>query len=428
MSTAVTVSAPPATPYGATLALVVSVTDSGPSPAVPTPGASVTVEESSGEDWVTLATASTGADGTADVPLPVLPAGDHQLRAEVAASDTTTEADSDAVTVTVTPATTSITLSAPEQIRSETTASLGIALTSTTAPAGSLAGQPLTLTAVVDGVTTTHSLTTDADGAATVAIPVWRSATWSVGYAGSADLAAATPVSATTGTTGLIGVAVQDPRAPRPKVQYPVGPPPVGTGANAGVSVVPHDVWRAMQGRTYWWGCAVGGWRDIRLVTVNYWGFDGYRYRGEIVVSDKVAARVARAFTHLYWLHFRIRSMHPEDVYGRDPKGPGANDYASMAADNTSGLNCRYTVGQERHKVWSPHANGTAIDINPWENPFVSHDGVYPNAYFLRRRVRQDGVLQSATSPAVGAFTTEGFFWGGLWTGGLDSQHFQWPD
>ncbi|HNQ07912.1 MAG TPA: hypothetical protein PKH97_12095 [Tetrasphaera sp.] len=40
--------------------------------------------------------------------------------------------------------------------------------------------------------------------------------------------------------------------------------------------------------------------------------------------------------------------MRPLDAsWGRNPKGPGADDHASMTADNTSAFNCRYVGGAE---------------------------------------------------------------------------------
>ena len=91
-----------------------------------------------------------------------------------------------------------------------------------------------------------------------------------------------------------------------------------------------------------------------------------------------------------------------------------------MAADNSSGFNCRYVVGKEAHRAWSPHAYGIAIDVNPWENPYVAPTGVFPNRYFLAHR-SGPGVL---TAAAVRAFTRHGFFWGGRWVH-ADFQHFE---
>ena len=46
----------------------------------------------------------------------------------------------------------------------------------------------------------------------------------------------------------------------------------------------------------------------------------------------------------------------------------GGNDDRSMAANNTSAYNCRPVAGTAR---WSDHAYGTAIDINPVQNPYL---------------------------------------------------------
>ena len=47
----------------------------------------------------------------------------------------------------------------------------------------------------------------------------------------------------------------------------------------------------------------------------------------------------------------------------------GADDERSMAADNTSAFNGRKVPGID---VWSQHAYGRAIDVNPLENPMVA--------------------------------------------------------
>jgi hypothetical protein len=111
-------------------------------------------------------------------------------------------------------------------------------------------------------------------------------------------------------------------------------------------------------------------------------------------------------------------------TWGKNPKGPGANDYAAMEADNTSAFNCRYVGGQEASKVYSKHAYGTAIDVNDFENPYVDDNGVvYPDTYFLKRRVPAPGVFSGSGSAAVRAFTSQGLRWGGRWSP-PDYQHF----
>jgi len=136
-----------------------------------------------------------------------------------------------------------------------------------------------------------------------------------------------------------------------------------------------------------------GGPLSLRYLTVNFWGFDGHRSRGAIVVNASIASRTV-AVTRLYEQRFRIRQMKVMDSsWGHAPIGPGADDYAAMDADNTSGFNCRYVGGEESKKGWSNHAYGTAIDVNDFENPYIAGPGrVYPDAWFATRRDRPAGV------------------------------------
>jgi len=209
-----------------------------------------------------------------------------------------------------------------------------------------------------------------------------------------------------------------------PRIRFPTNPPAVGSGANARNGPVPDAVWARMLGYSWASGCPVGR-SSLRYVTVNFWGFDGRRSRGAIVVNSSIASRTSAAFTRLYEQRFRIRQMKVMDSgWGHHPKGPGADDYAAMKADNTSAFNCRYVGGEESTKVWSNHAYGTAIDVNDFENPYVDSQGrVYPDTWFLTRRSGPAGVFSSASSAAVRAFTGQGFRWGGAWSP-PDFQHF----
>jgi len=237
--------------------------------------------------------------------------------------------------------------------------------------------------------------------------------------------------------TGAAKPPVQPPPVPgvrgpvaRPPVVLPAGAPhptgrapaawiAVGAGAHAVITRVPDAVWASMQGRSWHGGCLAR--TGLRYITVNYWGFDGRRHRGELVMAARVAVATARAFTALYEQHFPIRSMVLPDRFGRNRRGPGADDYRSMAADNTSGFNCRYIDGKERSRAWSPHAFGIALDINPWENPYVSRIGTLPNSWWLPR-TRPGPEVFRARGAAVAALARQGFHWGSSYR---DFQHFQ---
>jgi hypothetical protein len=100
------------------------------------------------------------------------------------------------------------------------------------------------------------------------------------------------------------------------------------------------------------------------------------------------------------------------------------SDDASMAADNTSGFNCRPAVGS-RTGGWSMHAYGEAIDVNPVENPYVLGNRVLPpagRAYLVRTRARRG--MAVAGGVLVRAFESVGWTWGGRWATSRDYQHF----
>jgi hypothetical protein len=161
-------------------------------------------------------------------------------------------------------------------------------------------------------------------------------------------------------------------------------------------------------------GCPVGP-SQLRRLDVSYWGFDGQRRMGSIVVRDTAARRILSVFRKLYAARFPIKRLRLVEAY----KG---SDDASMAADNTSGFNCRFVEGTRR---WSQHAYGLAIDLNPVENPYVSGGGVSPPAgrRFLDRSNRRRGMVVEG-GVVVRAFASIGWGWGGRWTSSKDYQHF----
>ncbi len=170
--------------------------------------------------------------------------------------------------------------------------------------------------------------------------------------------------------------------APKPRISLPKQQRAVGGGPNPVVQRIPGAVWRSMTGRSWHSGCPVGR-AGLRLIRVNYWGYDGYRYRGEVVAATGAADNMARALAAMYRGGFPIRAMYRVDRFGWSKKLRGANDYKSMAAGNTSGFNCRDVVN--RPGVRSPHSYGRSLDVNTWENPYRSATGLVPNSWWQSR-------------------------------------------
>jgi hypothetical protein len=161
---------------------------------------------------------------------------------------------------------------------------------------------------------------------------------------------------------------------------------------------------------------------DLRVLTVSYRGFDGGTNSGQLVVNGAAAAPLARVFRQLYALHFPIRHLSLDDVYGSARSRPADGDVSG-------GFECRQAVpspcvGGSGTGSWSEHAFGEAVDLNPVENPYIgcgqSRD---PSSrpYFNRSRHRPGMV----TAAVVGAFRSIGWGWGGSWAGSTkDYMHF----
>jgi D-alanyl-D-alanine carboxypeptidase len=165
---------------------------------------------------------------------------------------------------------------------------------------------------------------------------------------------------------------------------------------------------------SYHAGCPVAP-ADLRLVRVSYRGFDGRSHVGALVVHRRVARDVVAVFRRLYVARFPIRRLTPISAFR-------GSDDASMAADNTSGFNCRRAVGGSG---WSEHAYGLAVDVDPVENPYVLNGRALPpagRAYRDRTRMRPGMAVPGGV--LVNAFASVGWKWGGRWTGAPDYQHF----
>ena len=171
-----------------------------------------------------------------------------------------------------------------------------------------------------------------------------------------------------------------------------------------------------MTGVSWHRGCPVGL-GELRLLTVAHWGFDGGVHRGRLVVNRDAAAAMLGVMRKLFRLHYPIRQMRLVDAYGAD-------DHRSMDADNTSAFNCRFVAGSGG--VWSQHAYGRALDLNPLENPYVTASGyVSPpaGAPYADRSRRAKGLIHRG-GPVVAAFAATGWKWGGNWPWPRDYQHF----
>ena len=215
------------------------------------------------------------------------------------------------------------------------------------------------------------------------------------------------------GERTFLGASITEPREGPSPQSAPIRPDgrPI---YEARITRIPPRTREWMTGSSWRPGCPVHI-RRLRLVRLRYWGFDREAHLGRLVVHRDVARAVVRIFRRLYEVAFPIRRMRLVDHYG-------AVDRASMEDDNTSAFNCRWRAGPPG--VWSMHAYGKAIDVNPVENPYVSSSGFSPpnSAPYVDRSVRRRGMIYHGDA-VWRAFRDRGWEWGGDWTY-PDYQHF----
>lgn len=185
------------------------------------------------------------------------------------------------------------------------------------------------------------------------------------------------------------------------------------------IAAVPDDV----LARSTWTDeCPVGA-DDLRWVRLAFWGFDGRRHTGELLVNADSAEAMVQVFGRLYAARFPLEEMRITRAEELDaaPTGDG---------NNTGAFTCRPLQGTT---TWSEHAYGRAVDLNPFQNPYIKPpnavgvpgDMLIPElaSAYLDRSRRAAGMIHPADT-VVQAFAAVGWGWGGAWQKSKDYMHF----
>ena len=155
---------------------------------------------------------------------------------------------------------------------------------------------------------------------------------------------------------------------------------------------------------------------DLRYLRLSYVDFDGREQVGEMICNKAVADDLVAIFRALFEARYPIRSIRLIDDFGGD-------DEASMAADNTSCFNYRRKTGM---RELSKHALGLAVDVNPFENPYVRPSRVRPaGASTYADRTKDFPHKIDKEDLCYKLFRQHGFSWGGTWRSVQDYQHFE---
>ena len=162
---------------------------------------------------------------------------------------------------------------------------------------------------------------------------------------------------------------------------------------------------------------------SLRVLTVQYQGFDNTLHQGQIVVHKDLAGDVATFFKTALEIKFPIEKVIP--ISNKKYKW---DEEVSCPDNNSSGYNYRLVMGTNRI---SKHAGGFAFDINPAQNIYVRYDEHMNEIFRSPKGVEYNETVAgtlTAKHPLVVLMKNLGWQWGGDWmpeSGRIDYQHFE---
>ncbi|MFR9603365.1 MAG: M15 family metallopeptidase [Rikenellaceae bacterium] len=154
---------------------------------------------------------------------------------------------------------------------------------------------------------------------------------------------------------------------------------------------------------------------SLTIVDVEYYSDDDKLHRGQIVIHTLLEGDIVELFSFIKERRIPIMMVVPIKFDLPD----GNTTMASL--NNTYGFHYRHINGSTR---LSNHSFGHAIDINPFDNPYISTSGMV---------LPQGGEYSPQTNPRslcresalVQKFVELGWTWGGNWESPKDYMHFE---
>ncbi len=152
------------------------------------------------------------------------------------------------------------------------------------------------------------------------------------------------------------------------------------------------------------------------IVDVEYYSIDSLLHRGQIVVDSTLRSEVAEIFEYIKSQKIIVEMVIPISFDLPD----GNTTMAHL--NNTYGFHYRVKAGGK--KSLSNHSYGTAIDFNPFDNPYISKSGrIIPKG--AEYNPAQNPLSLSDDSKLVMFLKSRGWTWGGDWRDPKDYMHFE---
>ena len=170
---------------------------------------------------------------------------------------------------------------------------------------------------------------------------------------------------------------------------------------------------------------------DLRLIKILYYDFHDNVQEGKLIVNKLIEEDVIDIFKKLYENKYELNSVELVDKYYT-----GDNletDGISIKNNNSSCFN--YRIIEDKDYL-SYHALGLAIDINPYNNPYIiNRSGILDYSklddkemYYASNRDKSIPHVITHDDLAYKLFIEHGFIWGGDWdpvNESIDYQHFE---
>ncbi len=155
--------------------------------------------------------------------------------------------------------------------------------------------------------------------------------------------------------------------------------------------------------------------KELIIIDVEYFSTDSLLHRGQIVVNRRVEQEVRQIFEYIKSIKYPVESVIPI-------KFDLPNGNTSMAdLNNTYSFHYRTVAGGSNNL--SRHSQGLAIDVNPFDNPYISKNGkVIPAGGHYDPSKRE---TLTKDSDLVNKFISLGWIWGGNWSSPKDYMHFE---
>ncbi len=154
---------------------------------------------------------------------------------------------------------------------------------------------------------------------------------------------------------------------------------------------------------------------SLTIVNVEYYSTDSALHRGQLVINRLLRDDIIEVFEFIKENKIIIDMVIPI-------RFDLPNNGTSMANLNNS-YSFHYRDKVNKSNSFSMHAFGMAIDINPFDNPYISSTN----------RVLPQGAVYNTNSPKsltqssalVQKFLSLGWTWGGNWSSSKDYMHFE---